>query len=101
MHSFPRAGTLTRLVVALATLSFSALGAQVRQIRQFTFAPKQPAWSLLDLEGQFEQEALALTPSGDLLTLSPQRNGIWNLYRVRNWSSEKPRTGCINGSASS
>ena len=90
MHSLLRVGTIVRFIAVLAALSFSFLGAQVRQIRQFTFAPKQPAWSLFDLEGQFARAALALTPSGDLLVLSPNRSGTWNLHRVRNWNLEKP-----------
>src|SRR6202012_4283706 len=32
----------------------------------------------------------ALTSTGDLLTLSPRRNGAWELFRVRAWSHEKP-----------
>jgi hypothetical protein len=88
-----RLDAMMRVAVVLIALSFPCItGAQVRQIRQFSFAPKQPTWSLLDLEGQFERQALAFTPQGDFLTLSPQRNGMWNLYRVRNWNSEKHTT---------
>lgn len=68
------------------------MDAQLRQVSRISFGPKQPTWTLLDLDGKFEQQALALTSTGDLLILSARRSGVWELYRVRDWNHEKPDT---------
>jgi len=64
--------------------------AQLHLVSQISFGPEQPAWTLLDRDGKFEQQALAITSTGDLLALSARPNGVWELYRVRGWSHEKP-----------
>src|ERR1700678_608811 len=78
------------LVLIASLLSTSIADAQVRQVRRFSFAPKQEARSLFDLSGNFEQQALALTSQGEFLNFSSQGDGIWQIYRIRNWSEEKP-----------
>jgi hypothetical protein len=92
MFTFRRFLARTFLCFAVTALCLSAaeMDAQLRQLSQISFGPKQPTWTLLDLDGKFEQQALALTSTGDLLTLSPRRNGVWELFRVRGWSHEKP-----------
>ena len=91
MLSFSRLNNLFRSLVSIASfLAAPSAQAEIRQIQQFSFAQKQPAWTLGDLYGRFGQQALALTQMGDLLVFSPRRTGIWELYRVRGWDTERP-----------
>lgn len=91
MVDFLRFKTVTLAFVCTAACFLpSGVPAQVRQLQQFSFAPKQAAWSLLDLHGFFGQQALALTKTGDLMAFSPRRTGVWELYRVRSWDTGQP-----------
>lgn len=86
-----RSKTLIRALICLFWCSLpSSVVAQMRQLQQFSFAQKQPTWTLGDLYGRFGQQALALTQTGDLLVFSPRRTGVWELYRVRGWDTGRP-----------
>lgn len=94
MIGFARPLFRERLGLLLISLGLFGLqtNAQVRQVRQFSFAPKQPEWTWSDLSGHFEQQSLAVTTTGDFLVFSANRAGTWNLYRIRDWDREKPST---------
>jgi hypothetical protein len=86
----PLALRLIRIFLALALIAPPRADAQIRLIKQLSLGPRRPAFTLLDLEGRFQQQALELTPSGDLLTFSPRRDGVWELARVHGWNTSKP-----------
>ena len=46
-------------------------------------------WSVFDFWRTFDRNAIALTPSGDVLVFSARRNGNWELYRARGWKTER------------
>jgi hypothetical protein len=81
---------LKRIFLALALIALPRAEAQIRLIKQLSLGPRRPAFTLLDLEGRFQQQALELTPSGDLLAFSPRRDGVWELTRVHGWNTSKP-----------
>lgn len=68
----------------------SASNAEIGIVRQITFAPKQPQWRFGNISSKFGIQAHALTASGDFLYFSPRSNGVWELYRIRDWSKDKP-----------
>jgi hypothetical protein len=72
------------------SLSTSPVVAELRQVRQLSFAPQQPAWTLLDPFSRFGQQSLTLTQKGDLLSFASRRNGVWELYRIHDWATDKP-----------
>jgi hypothetical protein len=80
------------LAIALLSLLNLWTEAQVHQVNRFSFAPKQPTWTWLDLSGHFEQQSIELTKTGDLLAFSARRGGIWQFYRVRDWNTGNPTT---------
>jgi hypothetical protein len=73
-----------------AALSSAAVDAQMVPIRTLSLGPNRPAFTLFDLEGKFQQQALELTPSGDLVVFNPMRNGLWELVRVHGWDKPQP-----------
>ncbi len=86
-----RLGTkASRAVLILCLLVPVSSRAEVRQVEQFSFAQKQPSWTLGDLYGRFGQQALAFTAQGDLLIFSPRRTGAWELFRIQKWDTGKP-----------
>lgn len=80
---------IASLVIALALLT-APVKAELQQINRFSFAQRRPSWTLLDLRGRFEEQSLAVTPAGDFLSFSPRRDGVWELYRVTAWNTNKP-----------
>jgi hypothetical protein len=83
-------GIRAGFVLAFLLLVASASNAEIRLVRQITFGPKQPRLRFPNVSSQFGVQAHALTASGDFLYFSPRSNGIWELYRIRDWSKEKP-----------
>lgn len=44
---------------------------------------------MFDFSRNFDRNAAALTPGGDVLVFSARRNGNWELYRARGWNTER------------
>ena len=74
------------LPIFLVLLTISAQ-AEVRLLRRISLGPA-PHWSVSDFWWTFDREAMALTPTGDVLVFSARRNGNWELYRTRGWNAE-------------
>lgn len=68
----------------------SASNAEIRLVRQITFGPKPPPLRSPNVSSPFGVQAHALTASGDFLYFSSRSNGVWELYRIRDWSKDKP-----------
>jgi hypothetical protein len=92
MLTMERSLFINRVAILLIVLNLLGVTArsEVRLIRKIPFASHHAEWSLLDLYGRFGQQALALSPAGDLLTFSSRPNGVWELYRVHEWNTETP-----------
>lgn len=84
-----RSGIRAGFVLAFLFLVASASNAEVRLVRQITFGPKPPPLRFPNVSSKFGVQAHALTASGDFLYFSPRSNGVWELYRIRDWSKDK------------
>jgi hypothetical protein len=78
------------LLAGMICLFVSPTAAAIREVGKVSLGARRSSWTLFDLSGYFEQQAMAVTPDGDLLSLSTQRDGNWRLYRVRGWYGRKP-----------
>jgi hypothetical protein len=77
-------------VLAFLLFVASASNAEIRLVRQIKFGSKQLQWKFGNVLSKFGVQAHALTASGDFLYFSPRSNGVWELYRIRDWSEDKP-----------
>jgi len=76
------------MLLAILLISATPAHGQVRLLRRISLGPAQH-WSLSDISGTFDRNAIALTPAGDVLLFSARRDGNWELYRARGWKTEK------------
>jgi hypothetical protein len=82
-----RAVIFTMIAIALGpSRTFAAL----RQVTTHSLGTHRPSWTLLDLSGKFERQAIAVSASGDLLLFSARPNGNWELSRIHDWSGSQP-----------
>jgi hypothetical protein len=78
------------VLIVVFWASFSHAQSAVRKINEFTFAPRQNAWTLRDLFGHFAEFSTAVSTDGALFVFQASPRGVWRLTRIRNWQTEKP-----------
>lgn len=86
LHQFQLA--YSRMLLAILLISVASARGEVRLLRRVSLGPSQ-GWSVSDFQGTFDRNAIALTPAGDVLLFSARRNGYWELYRARQWNTER------------
>ena len=72
---------MQRLVGVVAMLlAIGSVRADVVKVRAFDFGPRDRGILF----------SMAVTPAGDVLSFVASESGNWALYRIRNWSADKP-----------
>ncbi len=82
MTFWPRRRVKSAPAVLLLLLAASSLRAQVKEVR--TYRTHEPRDRNVFL-------GMAVTPSGDVLSLVPKKDGKWRLTRIRNWLEKAPQ----------